>query len=379
MPFSTPSFSDFVRISENGLSSSFYGEETVLRKSVLKVLSRVFAGVAYLVVLILSKMWKNLFIYSCDAETLEDKGVDFDFPHKPEGYARGQVIVKKTTASNVSLAQGIVLTDESGLEYEIDSDYTVTGSVDADFPIRVIAVQSGSESDVDASAVLSFRDGTPEGLADDVVVDEEGISGGVKREVSVNGNIEYWGETIEEYRQRLLDYRRNPPSGGCGADYRSWAERFAFVSRCIVQQNYPNVNSVTCVLVHYDDEGGIEAVNNTNRQEAEAYMQSDVRAPITADIRVVSCLPKTIDLGIKVSPNDSRTRESVLSAVKKIFQSYAPGDLVRATDLDVKLLGSSSAESVSVFRVGSGSSESLSKSDHELPVVGDVSWVNADG
>ena len=61
MAFETPTLNDFVRISENGLSTAFYGESSVLRKSVLKVLARVFAGVAFLVVLLLKKMWKNVF------------------------------------------------------------------------------------------------------------------------------------------------------------------------------------------------------------------------------------------------------------------------------------------------------------------------------
>lgn len=42
MAFETPTLNDFVRISENGLSTAFYGESSVLRKSVLKVLARVF-------------------------------------------------------------------------------------------------------------------------------------------------------------------------------------------------------------------------------------------------------------------------------------------------------------------------------------------------
>ena len=89
MAFETPTLNDFVRISENGLSTAFYGESSVLRKSVLKVLARVFAGVAFLVVLLLKKMWKNVFLTTCDVETLKDFGVDFDLPNKPESFSKG--------------------------------------------------------------------------------------------------------------------------------------------------------------------------------------------------------------------------------------------------------------------------------------------------
>lgn len=377
MPFSTPTLSDLVRIAENGLSSEFYGEESVLRKSVLKVIARVFAGVTFLLVLLLQKMWKNAFLSTCDVETLKDNGVDFDLPNKPESYAKGQVIITKTTASNVSISQGVVLTDDAGNEFEVDTGYTFSGDAGSSYAVRVLAVESGSSGNLDSGTVLSFRDGTPEGLGDDVVVDAEGISGGAKIEVVVNGNTEYWAETVEDYRERLLNYRRNQPAGGCDADYKSWAERFPSVTKCIVEGNYPEVNAVTCVLAYYGEDSSSIAVNSTNVNEVKDYIQSDVRRPVTADVRVVSCVPKTIDFSIRVSPNNMNVRSSVQDSLKNALRSYVPGQLVDIEDLTIVLRGSSSADSVEVVSANGESSVSLSKSGHELPVVGSVTWTSA--
>ena len=376
MAFSIPSLSDFVRIAENGLSSEFYGEASVLRKSVLKVIARVFAGIAYLLALFLRKMWKNAFIHSCDVETLDDFGVDFDLPNKPESYAKGQVMVTKTTSSNVAISQGTVIADESGNEFEVDADYTLSGSANSVFMVKVLAVQSGDSGNIDAGTVLAFRDGAPSGLEDDVVVDAEGISGGVKIEVLVNGNVEYWGETVERYRNRLLDYRRNQPSGGDDADYKSWAERFPSVTKCIVQPNYPVANAVTCVLAYYGEESDSIAVNTTNVNEVRDYIQSDVRRPITADVRVVSCVPKDIDFVIRISPNNMNVQASVQSALRKILESYVPGDTLTKNDFSIKLVGASSADNVYVVSVNSSDSVFLSKPDHELPVIHSVTWVD---
>lgn len=374
MPFSTPTLNDLVRIAENGLSSEFYGEESVLRKSVLKVIARVFAGIAFLAVLLLQKMWKNNFLETCDVETLKDKGVDYDLPNKPEGYARGSVVVKKSVASDVSLPQGTILTNDSGIEFEVDASYVMSGAENSLFSVNVIAVRSGSDSNLSASATLYFSDGTPEGLDENVYVDSYGVSGGIKKEVVVNSNTEYWGETVEEYRQRLKEYRRTQPHGGCGADYKSWAKRFACVSECIVQENYPNTNSVTCVLAFYGEGSESIELNPANVSEVRDYIQSQVRRPVTADVRVESCRAKSVNLGVGISPNNVNVQQSVRTALKKIFQSYAPGDTVNASDLSSDLKASSIADVVVVYSVDSGTSVVLSKENHELPVIGSVAW-----
>ena len=375
MPFVTPTLNDLVRVAENGLSSAFeISGGTVLRKSVMKVLARVFAGTVFLLVLLLRKMWNNAFIYTCDVETLKDFGTDFDLPNKPESFAKGVVTVETTTASSITLSQGTVLSTVEGIEFEIDSDYTLSGGINKLFNVNVIAVQSGTDGNLVSGSLLSFRDGTPEGVDASVTVGAEGISGGQKIEVIVNGNTEYWGESVEEYRTRLLNYRRNQPHGGCEADYKSWAERFAFVSKCIVEPNYPETNSVTCVLAYFSDDSEHITVNSTNLAEVESYIKSDERRPVTADVRVVSCTEKVVDFSIAVRPNNTGSQSTVVSALKKALQEYTPGETILADYLNVKLLGMSGVEKIVVVSVGSGDSVSLSKSAHELPVVGAITW-----
>ena len=372
MAFSTPSLNDFVRVAENGLSSAFFSEGSVLRKGVLKVLARVFAGVAYLVVLLLQKMWKNAFVMTCDVETLVDFGRDYDLPNKPESYAKGLVVVK-SDGSAVTIPQGTVFTTDSGIEFECVADTSLSGGI-AGTPISVIALASGDDSNCSTGMLLSFRDGTPEHVDESVAVDSEGLSGGTKIEVVVNGNTEYWGESVEEYRARLLNYRRNQPSGGCNADYKGWAERFASVSKCIVEANYPETNSVTCVLAHFSENSDSIAVNSTNVAEVAAYINDEIRRPVTADVRVVSCTEKSVDFTMAISPDNADNRASVRSALKKALRSYVPGDVVSKTDLTVNLKASSSVQSVSVVAVGGGESIELSLSNHELPVIGEITW-----
>ena len=371
MAFETPTLNDFVRITENGLSTAFYGESSVLRKTVLKVLARVFAGTAYLIVLLLKKMWKNLFISTCDVETLKDFGVDFDLPNKPESFAKGKVIVKAESSSSV-IQQGTVLVTSDDVEFEVVADTTIAGGSEGT-AVGVIALASGPNGNCSAGTVLSFRDGTPEGFDEEVVVDPEGLDGGFVVDVTVNGNIEKWGESVEEYRTRLLNYRRTQPHGGCDADYKTWAERFASVSRCIPEENYPTSGAVTCVLANYH--GDSITLNSTNVAEVEAYIKSQVRRPITANVTVVSCVAKSINLSIYVSNNTPEVRQSVTDALKLAFQSYVPGDIIRAYDLTVAIkVSATNVDYVNVVSINDSDAVTLSKSGHELPVIGDIGW-----
>ena len=88
MAFSTPTLSDLIRTAENGISSAFYGVVSVLRKGVLKVLARVFAGLVHLLFMLLRLMWRNVFISTADVESLKNFGTDFGIPNKPDACVR---------------------------------------------------------------------------------------------------------------------------------------------------------------------------------------------------------------------------------------------------------------------------------------------------
>lgn len=376
MAFSVPTLNEFVRIAENKMSSAFGGESSVLRKSVMKVIARVFAAVSYLVVLMLQKMWRNSFVTSCDVETLQSNGADFDLPNKPEGYARGRVVVKSENVS-ARVLQGTIFSTPSGEEFEVVADVVLSGGVGGT-PIGVVAVEPGENGNLSAGTELNFRDIVPEGVEKSVFVDDQGFVGGVRIEVLVNGNVEYWGETVEQYRERLLNFKRNQPCGGSDNDYKNWAERFEGVSRCIPLRNCPHVGAVTCVLAHYGDDDHI-AVNETVVDEVRDYVTADVRRPVTADVRVVSCTEKRLKFEIKIKPNNSDVQNSVMASLRVALRNYKPGEFVTNSSLTAELKSSSSAEEVAVYAVnGSTQGFSLAKSEesgYEMPVVdGEVAW-----
>ena len=216
------SLADLIRYAESSFALKFYSGAAVLRKGVLKVIAAVLGGMTYMISLLCKRIWKNRFLTTCDIEWLDGFGVEFELPHKAPTYAKGFVNVSFLAGSSTAtVPAGTYFIDPvTNLEYFTLVGYSVsTGAT----KIRVVATQPGGDYNLSAETVLEWRDSAPNGLADSVTVDGSGIWGGFSTTVVIDGVDQVWGETAEEYRQRLLKYERNPPQGGCRTDYEMWA------------------------------------------------------------------------------------------------------------------------------------------------------------
>ena len=108
---------------------------------------------------------------------------------------------------------------------------------------QVYSLGFGSSFNLPAETVLAFRDAAPGEF--EIAVDSEGLYGGSAVDVTVDGVVRQWGESVEEYRSRLKVRAKNQPMGGSVADYWLWAMSFSEVSNCFVVPNWPNVNNVS--------------------------------------------------------------------------------------------------------------------------------------
>ena len=158
------SLQELVRIVENALAIQFFGQSTVLRKTVLKVLAHVLGGALYMVILIAKRIWKNRFVSTCDVSALEGFGTEYGIPHKVPLKSSGTAAVTlEEGVSTVTIPQGTVLVDEeSGIEYEVPNDVIVDSE---HVGIPVVALDVGKDSDLGEGVPLVFRDGAVAGVA----------------------------------------------------------------------------------------------------------------------------------------------------------------------------------------------------------------------
>lgn len=323
------SLSDLIRYAESAFAVKFYSGASVLRKGVLKIIASVLGGMTYMISLLCKRIWKNRFLTTCDVEWLDGFGVEFELPHKAPTYSKGYVKVSFLTGySSASIPAGTYLVDPlTGHEY-----FTlVAQSVSANSKkIRIVSTDPGNYN-LSTRTVLEWRDTAPSGLEDSVEVDEYGIFGGFSTSVSIDGVDQTWGETAEEYRQRLLKRERNPPHGGCVADYEMWAERFDFVSKAYVVPNEPNANSVTVALADYHYEQ--ISVHPDDVDKVKNYIVAKSRRVATADPRVFSVTVANFECAATVSPFNEDVQNSVRLAAESFFAEKYPGTTSYFDDL----------------------------------------------
>ena len=334
------SLNDLVRIVENGLAVQFYGSSSsALRKGVLKVLAYVLGGALYLFSLVAKRIWRNRFISTCDDSALDGFGEEYGIPHKPEQKAKGYAAV--TLASgvySVEIPEGTYLVDVGGLEFVADSTTTITSSSNL---LSVTANKAGEVYNLIDGEALEFRDGNVDGVEKMVA---QSIEGGKSIEVLIDGNVQLWGETALEYRNRLLARVRNQPHGGTKNDYWQWAMSFAPVTDCFVFENAPNSNSVGVVVANYNDDDF--SISQDVIGSISNYINDDSRRPITADVRVFCVTAVEIKLKASVAPYSSASRESVIYAIKSFFRKMKPGSSISKEDLSVEIRSNSSVSSL---------------------------------
>lgn len=372
------SLSDLVRIAENALAVQFYGQSSILRKSVLKVLAHVLGALLYMLSLIAKRIWKNRFVSTCDVSALDGFGMEYGLPHKVPLAASGNVSVTLADGVvSVTIPQDTVLVDQTGkLAYTVKATTVINSGTTT---VPVMANEVGYDYNLDADTVLEFRDEAISGVASMASVD---VSGGVAEGVEIDGDVYVWGETAEEYRARLLNRIQNPPNGSAKNDYKLKALRFGFVTDPFVFPNTPNTNSVSIALANYNSSS--IALTTSQVEEVSNYITDDVRRSITSDVRVFSVTPVNVTMTASVTPYNESVRDSVTSAVRNYLRKIEPGKTITFDDLEQSVKSNSIAKTFTIQSAYKGNTTvtsfafTLDLSDDDNPIA-EVAKINATG
>ncbi|MBQ0167766.1 MAG: baseplate J/gp47 family protein [Treponema sp.] len=327
MAFSVPTLAEVVRSVENGFSIAFYGSAGPLRVSVLKVLAKAFGGAVYLLVLCCGWIWRNNFIVSADALSLSTKhATRLNLPRKPASFAHGSAFFIASGATTVK-AGTILVNPSSGVEFELLEDVTFTAA--GNKSANIVAVVSGFSGNVGIGATLQFRDITNDNITGIRTVTQ--VTGGASYDVQVGSEIQQWGETLEDYRNRLLDRERNQPQGGAEPDYKSWLMRFEFVSDVWTVPNWPLTNNVSCFIA--DNRTVNAGIPASDVKTAQNYLSTVARRPITS--RPIVAAATFVGLYVNISsPGISDAEKSDVDvALQKLLKKYGPGDTVEINEV----------------------------------------------
>lgn len=360
MPFSRPSLQEIVDRIISDIQSRITGATTLLRRSVLRILARVYAGAVHLVYGYLEFMKDQIFVSSADAEYLEKLGYEYGIFRKAATSATGTGTI--TGTSGIDIPAGTEFISEAGNVYTTDELTTLAGgTTTADFT-------SSEEGD-------TYNETSP------VTLTFVSPIAGVDSTVSVIGDIEGGTdeETDDDFRARVIARKRQPPHGGAEFDYEAWALEYPGVTRVWGVPEYMGIGTIGLAFVMDDLDDIIPtatmrtAVRDYLISHTDASTGKTVGIPVTAEpgFFVIDNHLKSLDFSIAIMPNTSTVQANILTALEDLM--LAEGGAEETIYLSEINESISSAAGLTTHRLDSPTTD-VTTAANEIPVVGTITF-----
>lgn len=242
---------------------------------------------------------------TADPEYLEQHCALRGLTRKPATRATGTLAL--TGRDGAAVPVGTQCRDAAGILYQTTESAVLSGGEeDASARAACEAVTAGALPDVDDAPVTLLS--APSGVLSSARLT---LAGGTD------------AEDDAALLARLLEYMRNPPSGGTAADYRRWAREVPGVADAQVSPLRQGPGTVDVVI------SGPDGIPGTDVLEA-CRAHIDSLRPVTAwvNVYVPSALPVDMTLALSVSGSASLAglRPDVLAALAAEFAALRPGE-----------------------------------------------------
>lgn len=276
----------------------------LLRNSVVRVLSRVYAGAVHGLYGYLDFLSRQLIPDTAEDEYLQAWADTWGISRQPATYASGPVVFTGTDSSVIPA--GSVLQASDGSEYETQADATITGGT---VTATVEAQAAGAAGNLSAGVTLSLVSPIS-GVDNSATVDTGGITGGTDI------------ESDESLRARLLARIQQPPQGGAAHDYENWALEVVGVTRAFV---FPLRYGLGTVGVTFVLDGEASIIPDAGKV-AEVQDYIDERRPVTADVTVFAPVEVQLDMTIKLEPNTAAVQAAVTAEIADLIRRESEPD-----------------------------------------------------
>lgn len=297
MPWTRPTLKQIVTRVEADLTSRLTGGSALLRRSMLAILARVFAGAIHILHGFLEFLALQLFIDTAESDYLDRHAVIWGVPRIAASFAVGTLTL--TGVDGTEIPAGTVFLRDDGIEYTTDALATIASGTAT---VAVTCTTAGEAGNTDTG--LTFQIESPIlNLNDTATVASPGITGGVET------------ETDAALRVRILARIQNPPAGGSESDYIAWAKSISGIGQAWVFANYYGLGTVA-VVVRTDDPDNFTP-SGPLVTEVQTYI--DTVRPVTAAVTVSPIVEILVDFDISIRENTSELRAAVTNALTELF------------------------------------------------------------
>lgn len=312
MPFSRPTLREIDERIQSDIASSLGGISTLLRRSIVKVQGRVYAGTAHGQYGAIQYYKDQLFILTADEEYLDKHGAEYGLLRNRGTKAVGSATVTGTTGTTI--AAGTRLQSSSGNVYLVDTAIVLaagTGTID------LTAEKVGTDYNEDAGVQLTFISPIA-GVSSVATVDANALTGG--------GDV----EGVEAYRTRLLNRKRTAPHGGADFDYVNWMLEYSGVTRAWLVEHYQGVGTIGLAFVRDNDSSIIPSSAERDAVKAYIISHTDPSTNLTTGMPVgaksglymIPLTLKAINMTIKLYPNTAAVQSNVRERLLDLIKTY---------------------------------------------------------
>ena len=325
MPFQRSTLQEIIDRITSDFQTRITGATSLLRRSVLRVIARVNAGVFHLLYEYLDYQARQLFASTADEAGLEAIASEYGIIREAAVEAVGSGAVTGTTG--VTIPAGSQLTSTNDQTYETDEDVTIAGGTGT---VAFTATVAGEDGNDDAGITLTFVSPIA-GVSTSLTVDADGIYDGEDE------------ESDDDLRARVLFRKRQPPHGGAYFDYEIWAKEVSGVTRSWAFPQYMGVGTIGLAFVRDNDDSIIP--NESQMATVRAYIVEHedpgtgltIGCPVTAEpgLIMIELTQQSIDFNISIYPNSAVVRSAVEDALTDLIEREGgPGETIYLSEIN---------------------------------------------
>lgn len=348
MSWTRPTLAELIERITSDLSSRLLDGVSVLTRSVLGVLARVFAGAVHLLHGFLSWSHKQHFVHLCESEYLDAHASTWGLTRTAAAYASGGVEFAGEDGSVVP--SGTELSRSDGALYTLSADVTIASGSGSGV---VAAQEAGADGDAEEGTTLSLVSAV-DGVSVSATVGDGGLSGGLDEEADAG------------LRARVLARIQEPPHGGAAHDYVAWALEISGVSAAWCYPLYLGAGTVGVTFVVED--GPIPGTDKV----AEVQAHIDEMRPVTAEVTVFAPVPVGVDFEISgLVPDTSAVRAAVETELAALIEREAePAGAIPLSHVREAVSAAAGEEDHTLVSPASD----VVMGAGEYPVMGTVTW-----
>ncbi len=324
MAFERPTLQEIDERIQNDFKNRIEGSTSFLRRSMIKIMARVYAGAVHLIYGYLFYMSRQLFVSTADTIYLEKHGNELGVTRTDAVKAIGSATATGTVGSIIPT--NTELESNSGLKYLIDEEIIFISTTAL---VTFTAEQTGSEYNDDSGISLFFVSPIA-GIDSTVTVDSDGIYNGLDEEED------------EPYRQRILTRKRQPPHSGAAFDYVNWALEVSGVTRAWAFSEIYGIGTIGLAFVRDNDpsiipiESQKEDVREYILYHIDPLTGLEVGIPVTAKqgFFILDLELETLDFTIKITPNTPTAQAEITQKLRDIIIARGgPGETLYLSDI----------------------------------------------